>query len=364
MSLVTYILTETMSLLSFSWCMLVVVVVVVVVVGGFDDQTVLLQNAADKNVSMPVIGIGTGGYASNNTSPHGEYWNDSVAEIAISNWLKLGGRRIDTANSYNDQVGIGKAIRESGIPREKIFITSKVGPGQGSNRSIPSGALGYNDTLTQMDYTLSSLNVTYVDLLLVHWPYDPTHPPTTDPLCRGNTSQEMKACRQSTWKAMQLLFQRNKTRAIGVSNFEIKHLQDILDMGEAIPSVNQCEFHPYFHEFDLVDFCKKHKIVFNGYAPLGTPDWAPWSHKWNSSIGDLPLVKSIAAAHQKSSAQVLLRYSLQQDVVVNPRSWNNDHMKENLNVLDFKLTDEEMKMLNNIPRPKNSKVCPDPAKYP
>ena len=329
-----------------------------------DSSTVLLQNAARENVAMPLIGLGTGGYAPNSTFPHGEYWNDSVAEIAVSAWLKLGGRRIDAAFSYHDQVGVGKAIRESGIPREQIFITSKVGPGGSGKGGVPGGALGYNDTLDQMKYVLSSLNVTYVDLLLIHWPYDPSHPPTTDPLCRGNTPQEMKACRQSTWKAMQLLFRQNKTRAIGVSNFEAKHIQDILDMGEMIPSVNQCEFHPYFHELDLVEFCKKRKIVFNGYAPLGTPDWGPWSQNWNSSIGDLPLVKSIAEAHKKSPAQVLLRYSLQQDALVNPRSWNKDHMKEDLDVLDFKLTDEEIQMLNDVPHPKNPKVCPDPSQYP
>ncbi|XP_065829602.1 aldo-keto reductase Mvan_2161-like [Oscarella lobularis] len=263
---------------------------------------------------MPLIGLGTGGYAPNNSFPHGEYWNDSVAEIAVSAWLKLGGRRIDAAFSYHDQVGVGKAIRESGIPREQIFITSKVGPG-----GVCGGALGYNDTLDQMKDVLSSLNVTYVDLLLIHWPYvDVRWPysrnhPSTDSLCQGHTPQ---ACRQSTWKAMQLLFRQNKTRAIGISNFEAKHIQDILDMGEMIPSVNQCEFHPYFHELDLVEFCKKHKIVFNGYASIGTPDWGPWSRNWNSSISDLPLVKSIAEAHKKSPVQVLLRYSLQHEIAL------------------------------------------------
>eukprot|EP00118_Oscarella_pearsei_P026852 m.310515 g.310515 ORF g.310515 m.310515 type:complete len:350 (+) comp52168_c0_seq1:395-1444(+) len=331
---------------------------------AFDSAAVQLQNAAEENMMMPAIGIGTGAYAPNSTFPHGEYWNDSIAEMAVGNWLKLGGRRIDAAVSYHDQVGIGKAIRASGIPREQIFITSKVGPGGSGKGGVPGGALGYNDTLKQMEYVLSSLNVTYVDLLLVHWPYDPTHPPTTDPLCRGNTSKEMKACRQSTWKAMQLLFKQKKTRAIGLSNFEAKHIQDILEMGEMIPSVDQCEFHPYFHELDLVEFCKKHKIVFNGYAPLGTPDWGPWSQQWNSSIPDLPLVKSIAQAHKKTEAQILLRYSLQQDALVNPRSWNSDHMKENLDILDFSLTDEEIHMLNNVPQPKSPKVCPDPAQYP
>ena len=316
-----------------------------------DIPSVLLHNAAEENVMMPVIGIGTGGYAPNSTFPHGEYWNDSVAEKAVGEWLKLGGRRIDGSFSYHDQVGIGKAIRGSGIPRDQIFITSKVGP---------SAPLGYNDTLHQMEQVLSSLNVSYVDLLLIHWPYDFRHQ-SSDPLCRGNTPAE---CRQSTWRAMQLIFQQKKARAIGVANFEAKHLQDILDMGELIPAVDQCEFHPYFHELDLVEICKNHNITFNGYSPLGTPDWGPWSRHWNSSIPNLPVVKSIAHAHNKKPAQVVLRYSLQHGALVNPRSWNSKHMAENLDVFDFSLTEEEMRTLDNVPRPKHPKVCPDPSKYP
>lgn len=333
-------------------------------VNSIDIPAVRLRNAAQENVMMPVIGIGTGAYAPNSTFPHGEYWNDSVAEKAVGEWLRLGGRRIDAAFSYHDQVGIGRAIRQSGIPRDQIFITSKVGPGGSGKGGVPGGALGYNDTLQQMEKVLSSLNVTYVDLLLIHWPYDPNHPPTTDPLCRGSTPSEMKACRQSTWKAMQLLFEQKKARAIGVSNFEAKHIQDILDMNEMIPSVDQCEFHPYWHELELVEFCKKYNITFNGYAPLGTPDWGPWSQHWNSSIPDLPVVKTIADGYKKSPAQVLLRYSLQHGALINPRSWNSMHMNENLDVFDFELTEQEMDALNSVPVPKNPKVCPDPSQYP
>ncbi|XP_062506389.1 aldo-keto reductase Mvan_2161-like [Corticium candelabrum] len=326
--------------------------------------SVLLQNSATNNVLMPATGLGTGGYALTLDS-HGEYWNDSIAEKSVSLWLKLGGRRIDGSFSYMDQVGIGRAIKASGIPRKEIFITSKVGPGGANKNGVQlGGPLGYNDSLKQMEQVLGSLGVTYVDLLLIHWPYDAIHAPSSEKECNGNTSTEMRLCRQSTWKAMLQILKEGKARAVGVSNFALQHLQDIIDMGEMIPSVNQCEFHVFWHDLELLEFCKRHNITFNGYSPLGTPDFGPWSLGWNESLLELPLVKLISQRYGKTAAQILQRYSLHQGVLVNPRSWNEEHMRENLNVFDFELSDQEVMQLNALSTSKKPNVCPDPKKLP
>lgn len=305
-----------------------------------DVPSVPLQNAARPGLKMPVAGIGTWGYGK-----PGEVWNDDIAEKAVSQWLALGGRRIDGSYGYHDQPGVAKAVQASGIPRGDIFMTSKLSPN------------GYNETLHQMDIILSELNMTYVDLLLIHWPGPPVL--STDPACKGDPPS-WRACRQSVWKAMTKIYNSGRAHAIGVSNFEANHVDDIISMGGLIPAVNQVEFHPYWHEDDLVAYCKSHKMVFNSYAPLGTPDWAPPTHNWNGTILQLPAVQQIAKAHSRTAAQVIQRWEWQQGIVVNPRTEDPAHMKENLDFFDFELTDDEMKVLSNLPKPKNPKVCPDP----
>ena len=315
-------------------------------------QTVILKNAARDGTEMPIVGIGTWGYVHTpGTGIPGEVWNDTTAESAIKEWLKIGGRRIDNAHDYFDQKGIGKAIKESGVSRKDIFLVSK----------IDALALGYNSTLKQINNILSGLQVDYVDLLLIHWPGPPS-PFSRDPACQGIPST-WRACRQSTWKAMEAIYNANKTRAIGVSNFEQNHLEDIISMGGMIPAVNQIEYSIYWHEDDLVEACKSKNILVNGYSPLGAVDWAPTNHHWNNSQLEDPLVKQIAKKYKRTPAQVILRWEWQNGVVVNPRSMNVTHMKENLSIFDFKLTEEEMKSLADPPsKPTNPKVCPDPNK--
>ena len=326
----------------------VIVLIVSVTVGRGqknDAPSVALSNAAKPGTRMPVYGIGTFGYG-----PPGEIWNNSVALKAMGEWLKLGGRRIDTSLDYGDQPGIGQAVRESGVPRSEIFITSKVG----------GGPLGYNETKAQFLEVLSTLKMSYVDLLLIHWPW-PLVSGSTDPACQHGEASA-NSCRVSSWKAMVEIFNNGGARAIGVSNWEIKHL-DGLDIGLPLPSVNQVEFSPYWHEIDLLEYCKTHAIVFNGYAPLATPDWAPTHRNWNASLLDASVLKKIAGSHSKSPAQVALRWSIQNDVVINPRTWDPEHMKENLD-LNFELSDAEMKEITDVPKPENNKVCPNPRDYP
>lgn len=314
-----------------------------------DVPSVPMMNAAKAGMKMPVAGLGTWGYVHKvNTGIPGEVWNDSIAETVVEQWLALGGRRVDGSLGYMDQIGVGKGIKASGIAREDIFMTSKLAPN------------GYNETFDQMDQILSDLQMDYVDLLLIHWPGPPA-PGSKDPACKLFNITSYGACRQSVWKAMEQLFNSGKARAIGVSNFEQNHIEDIIKLNGSIPSVNQVEYHPYWHEDDLVAYCKSKNIIFNSYAPLGTPDWAPAAHHWNGTILQLPIVQSIAEAHNHSAAQVIQRWEWQQGIVVNPRTLNQDHMKENLNYFDFQLSDDEMKQLSNIkPVPTHPKVCPDP----
>ena len=326
---------------------------------ALEVPTVTLMNAAAPGTKMPVVGIGTGGYMFEPRTGPGEIWTEDVAEKAVEQWLKLGGRRIDASLNYRNEPGVGRAIKASRVPREEIFIVSKVGS-EGPFANMPGGALGYNDTLIQVQPILDSLQSDYVDLLLIHWPGPPGN--STDPACQGNPPT-WRACRQSTWKAMEEIFKSGKAKAIGVSNFEKNHLEDIIAMNSTLPALNQVEFHPYWHEEDLLAFCKMYNITYNGYSPLGCPDWAPSSHHWNHTLLEEPTVTSIAKAHNCSPAQVVLRWEWQQGVVTNPRTVNPDHMKENLNYFDFVLSDDEMKKISSITPPPKPKVCPDPHQY-
>ena len=298
-----------------------------------DLPSVKLMNAAKDGVMMPVAGIGTWGYGS-----PGETWNDDVAEKAIGQWLSLGGRRVDGAKGYGDQVGVGKAIKASGLQRKEVFMTSKV------------DIADYNSTLQQMDGILSDLQMDYVDLLLIHWPGR-----------RGSSDEtQNRETRQSCWKALEYLYNNSKARAIGVSNFEIKHIQDIVDLKSLLPAVNQVEYHPFWHEDDLVDYCKKMNITYNSYSSVGTPDWAPPTHGWDHSVLKDPTVVRIAQAHQCTPAQVVQQWEWKQGIVVNPRTMNETHMKENLSFFNVQLTADDMKDISSIKPPNNPKVCPDP----
>jgi len=306
--------------------------------------SIALSNGAVPGLKMPVTGLGTGGYIHEETGIPGEIWNDSVAEQATMEWLSLGGRHIDAALKYLDQVGVGRGVKVSGIPRKDIFITSKL------------LLAGYNETFTQMDQILKELQLDYVDLLLVHYPKP--QPTSTDPSCQQDLPS-WRGCRQSVWKAMGEIFSKKQARAIGISNFEQQHIEDLIIMNTTLPAVNQVEFQPYWHEKSLVDYCQAKGIAFDSYSSLGTPDWAPHQRNWNGTILALPVIQNIAKVHGCSAAQVLQKWAWQQGIVMNVRTSNPDHMKENLNFFDFNLSDSEMEQISSIKPPANPKVCPD-----
>eukprot|EP00038_Savillea_parva_P014522 m.11199 g.11199 ORF g.11199 m.11199 type:complete len:323 (-) comp2828_c0_seq2:186-1154(-) len=218
------------------------------------------------------------------------------------------------------------------------------------NAGLP---MGEKETTYQVEESLKQYNTDYIDLVLIHWPTSTGN--SSDPQCQKNSgSYDAKACRLTTWKALLSLWKAKKIRAVGVSNFNMSHLQEIIDAGLELPAVNQCPFnsHLYSAQKELVKFCKVHNILFNSYSPLGIPDW----HKYPSTISSTgilieePAIKAIGAAHKLSAAQTLLAWQWAQGIVFNPRSYNTTHMEENLSpsVFSTQLSASDLATLNGF----------------
>jgi len=255
------------------------------------DTKIELNNG----VKMPILGLGT--------------WKITGTDaINTVKWaLEAGYRHIDTAKLYNNETQIGIAIKESDISREDIFITSKVWDRD----------QGYQSTIKALDRSLKRLNSTYVDLYLIHWP--------------------RKSKRIETWKALEKIYKEGKARAIGVSNYWIHHLQEILDSFTIKPSINQFELNPFLYRKELINFCKEKDISIEAYSPLT-----------HGNKLDYPLLEKIAKKYHKSVAQILIRWGLQHEFIEIPKSSNKDHIIQNSMVFDFELVEEEMKKLDKI----------------
>eukprot|EP01084_Bolivina_argentea_P170716 295834_1 len=289
--------------------------------------TIKLLNAAHGDVEMPIVRLGTGGYgtAKNASATQPEHWNATEGYTNAIKWLQLGGTGFDSAHGY---------------------------------QSYP----GYNDSIKQWQDGLKTFNTSYFDLLLIHYPWQNGSKTDneTDLSCNGKSSQyNATLCRQSTWKAYEWIYNNGGARAIGISNFEAQYqLQDIIDMHSLLPSVNQFEFHGYWHEYQLVEQCQHLNITVNSYSPLGAPDielgnWLPPT----PLLILHPVAVEIGKKYDKTAAQVWLRWAVQQGIVVNPRSWNATHMQENMDIFDFELAEEEMLYLSSVTPPSDPKVC-------
>ncbi|CAF1084455.1 unnamed protein product [Rotaria sordida] len=343
-----------------------------------DVSSFSLFNSAESGLCLPVLGLGTGFYGINN-EPYGTYPEcgsepqgdppvppppgcGSNTQKAVYTWLsKAGGLRLDCANSYNNQRSVARGIEQSGIDRSQIFILSKVGP------TFP---LGFNETIQQTLDILQELQTTWIDLLLVHWPImqhpgQSYVPKSTDPAC--NTTNPLayneKQCRLSTWSAMLALFDLGLVRSIGVSNYNITHLQEIIDAGMPLPSVNQVSFHPYNYRTgraDLLAFCQKNRIQLVAYSPFGALDAHQFpikdQNKRTTSLSrtllEDPAITSLANSYKRTPAQILLRWIYQLGVASNPRSMNETHMIENLEILPnpFTISDADMIRIINLPQ--------------
>ena len=254
------------------------------------------QATLNNGVKIPRLGLGV------YQTPSGETTFRTVRYA-----LKIGYRLIDTAWLYGNEGDVGKAILESGIQREDIFVTTKVW----------NTDQGYDSTLNACERSLRRLGLSYVDLYLVHWP--------------------VQGMSKDTWKAMIQLLREGKARAIGVSNYEIFHLQDILQNFDVVPSVNQVEFHPFLYQEELLQFCRNNNIQLEAYSPLTR------AKKLNH-----PILLRLAKKYGKTSAQILIRWSLQHDLVVIPKSIHENRIKENSEVFDFQLEEVDMNLLNSL----------------
>ncbi|WP_139892220.1 aldo/keto reductase [Bacillus sp. D386] len=269
-------------------------------------DTVTLHNG----VEMPWLGLGVF------KVQEGEEVIQSV-KAAIQN----GYISIDTAAIYGNEEGVGQAIKESGVPREDLFITTK----------LWNSEQGYESTLKAFDESMEKLGLDYLDLYLIHWPGKDKY--------------------KETWKAFEKLYKDGRVRAIGVSNFLIHHLEDLISTAEIKPMVNQVEFHPHLTLEDLRAFCKKEGIQLEAWSPLK-----------RGELLDNPVLKEIAEKHNKSVAQVILRWDLQHGVVTIPKSIKEHRIIENSQVFDFELSPEEMDRIDQLNEDSRSGSHPDTMK--
>jgi diketogulonate reductase-like aldo/keto reductase len=256
------------------------------------DSTFTLNN----EVKIPIFGLGM--YLSH---------SGEMARNAIQQALKCGYRHFDTASFYANEQDIGQIIREIDIPREEIFVTTK----------LWNDDHGYDSTRQALDLSLQQMQLEYVDLYLIHWP--------------------VEGLRLESWKALEKAYSEGTARAIGVSNYMINHLKELLENSQIVPAINQFEISPFNYQSrkDVIDYCRSQNIHVEAYSPLTK----------GRKIKDPDLIK-IGEKYRKSSAQILIRWALEHQFIVIPKSSNEHRIRENTEVFDFELSQEDMDFLN------------------
>ncbi len=253
-----------------------------------DDR---LRTLADGN-RIPLLGLGV--------------WQvpDGPECVNAVRWaLELGYRHIDTAQAYGNEESVGTALRDSGVPREEIFITTKFYP-------------GHDDPAAEIEQSLRRLGVDSVDLYIIHWP-------------QGGPTW--------AWPGMEKALERGHTRSIGISNFSAEELQQVIEAGEVAPVANQVQFSPFEYRRGLLEACESSRVVLEAYSPLGT----------GRHLGD-STVTEIAEAVERTPAQVLLRWCLEREIPVIPKSTHRERIEENAQVFDFTLSDEQLRALDEL----------------
>lgn len=273
------------------------------------QDTVTLNNG----VQMPWLGLGVW------KAQEGE-----EVERAVRAAIRHGYRSIDTAAVYNNEEGVGRAVQqaleENGLTREQLFITTKVW----------NADQGYETTLSAFETSLGKLGLEYVDLYLIHWP--------------------VKGKYKDTWRALEQLYKDGRVRAIGVSNFHIHHLEDLLADAGVVPAVNQVEFHPLLSQKELLQFCNDKGIRLEAWSPLGQ----------GNLVNDETLT-AIGAKYDKSAAQVMLRWDLQCGVVTIPKSVTEERIIANSQIFDFELSEEDVRTIDSMN--KNQRFGADPDNF-
>ena len=260
--------------------------------------------------SMPLLGLGVWDAKS------GKETYDAVIHA-----LSKGYRHIDTAEMYGNEKDVGSAVIDSGIAREEIFITTK----------LWDSGLGYDHALNAFDVSLKKLNLEYIDLYLIHWPE--------------------KGSRREIWSALERIKKEGRSLSIGVSNFAPKHLNEILINANFTPAVNQIEMSPFLHQQEISSFCKKENIHLTGYCPLAR------GTRFNN-----PLLCRVAEETNKTAAQVMIRWAIQNGNTVIPKSVRPKRIEENADVFDFELREDQIKILDELEE--GLRFCPDPLVLP
>ncbi len=258
-------------------------------------------------VKMPWLGLGV------------LYVDEGEAVENAVRWaLEAGYRHIDTAAIYGNEVGVGRSIKQSGIPREEIFVTSKVW-----NRDQ-----GYDQTLAAFDLSLQRLDMQYVDLYLIHWPVEGTF--------------------KETWRALETIYQSGRARAIGVSNFLAHHLADLLDSAQIVPMVDQVEFHPYLQQPDLQAFCKDHQIQLEAWRPI-----------MKGRVNQVPELVELGRKYGKTPVQITVRWMIQRGVVAIPKSEHQERIQSNADIFDFELDSSDLNVIDGLDRHERLGTDPD-----
>ena len=260
------------------------------------DISIQTKVKLNNGVEMPLFGIGV--------------WQMSRGEetrSAVRFALGHGYRLIDTAKLYANEEDVGVAVRESGIPREEVFVTTK----------LWNGDHGYEAAIRAFNRSHAALDIGPIDLYLIHWPV---------PKLRGES-----------WRAMTKVYEDGKCRAIGVSNYNIRHLEELLDTSDIVPAVNQVEFSPFLYQKDLLEFSRRHGIRLEAYSPLTK---GIRLHE--------PSIVEIASKYQRTAAQLLIRWALQHEIVVIPKSSRPERILENARVFDFSITPSDMALLDSL----------------
>lgn len=258
----------------------------------------------NNGVKIPCIGFGTW------QTPDGETCYNVVKEA-----LAVGYRHIDTAAVYGNEVSVGKAIKESGVPRSEIFLTTK----------LWNTEHGYETAKAAFNESLKRLETDYLDLYLIHWP---------NPKKFRDCWVEKNA---ESWKAFEELYEEGKIRSIGISNFMVRHMEPLMETVKIVPAVNQIRLCPGETQDETVEYCRKHDILLQAYSPLGT-----------GKIFEVPEMQDLAAKYKKSIAQICIKWSLQMGFLPLPKTANVSRVKENTEVFDFELSDEDVKFLAGL----------------
>ncbi|MFZ4454059.1 aldo/keto reductase [Salibacterium aidingense] len=262
-------------------------------------------------VKMPWVGLGV-------------YKAEAGNEVrtAVKSALEAGYRSIDTASFYGNEVSVGEAIQESGVPVDDIFITTKVW----------NDEQGFEETLEAFERSREKLGVDVLDLYLIHWPVPGKY--------------------KETWGALEKLYEEGKVRAIGVSNFTDQHLEELMKTAKVKPMVNQVEFHPRLFQKELLEYCQNHDIQLEAWRPLGQGD-----------LLDEDPIQRIAEKHGKTPAQVLIRWSLENNVITIPKSVTPERIKSNAEVFDFSLDTEDLQAIDGLNENRRYGYHPDDFPY-